>query len=55
MRPVARSKGLALDRIGDVAARLGDRLRVSVDLPRLEDLSRGFQDRVLAEGVELVA
>jgi predicted nucleotidyltransferase len=48
-------EGLALDRIGDVATRLGDRFRVSVDLLRLEDLPRGFQDRVLAEGVELVA
>jgi hypothetical protein len=46
---------LALDRIGDVAACLGDRLRVSVDLLRLEDLPRGFQDHVLAEGIELVA
>jgi hypothetical protein len=30
-------------------------LRVSVDLLRLEDLPRGFQDRVLAERIELVA
>jgi predicted nucleotidyltransferase len=48
-------EGLALDRIGEVAARLGDRLRVSVDILRLEDLPPGFQDRVIAEGVELVA
>ena len=48
-------EGLALERIGEVAARLGERLRVSVDVLRFEDLPRGFQDRVLAEGVELVA
>ncbi len=48
-------EGLAPDRIGEVAARLGDRLRVSVDVLRLEDLPRGFQDRVRAEGIELVA
>jgi len=48
-------EGLALDRVGDVAARLADRLRVGVDVLRLEDLPPGFQDRVLAEGVALVA
>jgi len=48
-------EGLALDRIGEAAARLGDRLRVGVDVLRFEDLPGGFRDRVLAEGVELVA
>ena len=48
-------EGLALERIGEVAARLGDRLRVGVDVLRLEDLPRTFRDRVLAEGVGLVA
>jgi predicted nucleotidyltransferase len=48
-------EGLAIDRIGAVASRLGDCLRVGVDVLRLEDLSGGFRDRVLEEGIELVA
>jgi predicted nucleotidyltransferase len=48
-------EGLAVARIGAVAERLAGHVHADVDILRIEEIPATFRQRVLAEGIELVA
>jgi hypothetical protein len=48
-------EGLAVARIGAVAERLAAHAHADVDILRIEEIPATFRQRVLAEGIELVA